>query len=167
MWDIILNKFKKYPAQEKVVRLLLKRGFQVTPDGKVVSGGIKLPHTQIANEIGVDRRAVDATATMIAQDDLLSTIFKNIRPISSLREVAPALKLGVIIVTPVDATEAGILASVAAYVAEHGISIMQAIADDPRLSDRPTLTIITDRQIPDDLVGKLLKCDCVKGISVC
>ncbi len=104
---------------------------------------------------------------MIAQDDLLSTIFKNIRPISSLREVAPALKLGVIIVTPVDATEAGILASVAAYVAEHGISIMQAIADDPRLSDRPTLTIITDRQIPDDLVGKLLKCDCVKGISVC
>ncbi|MCK4458241.1 MAG: amino acid-binding protein, partial [Methanosarcinales archaeon] len=67
MWDIILNKFKKYPAQEKVVRLLLKRGFQVTPDGKVVSGGIKLPHTQIANEIGVDRRAVDATASMIAQ----------------------------------------------------------------------------------------------------
>ena len=167
MWDIILNKFKKYPAQEKVVRLLLKRGFQVTPDGKVVSGSIKLPHTQIANEIGVDRRAVDATATMIAQDDLLSTIFKNIRPISSLREVAPTLKLGVIIVTPVNATDVGILALVAAYVAEHGISIMQAIADDPRLSDRPTLTIITDRQIPDDLVGKLLKCDCVKGLSVC
>ncbi|RZN34536.1 MAG: amino acid-binding protein [Methanosarcinales archaeon] len=167
MWDIILNKFKKYPAQEKVVRLLLNRGFQVTPDGKVVSGSIKLPHTQIANEIGVDRRAVDATATMIAQDDLLSTIFKNIRPIASLREVAPTLNLGVIIVTPVNATDVGILASVAAYVAEHGISIMQAIADDPRLSDRPTLTIITDRQIPDDLVGKLLKCDCVKGLSVC
>jgi len=26
MWDAILNKFKKYPAQERVVRLLLERG---------------------------------------------------------------------------------------------------------------------------------------------
>ncbi|MEA1945242.1 MAG: amino acid-binding protein, partial [Euryarchaeota archaeon] len=66
MWDVILNKFKKYPAQEKVVRLLLKRGFQVTPDGKVVSGGIKLAHTQIAKEVGVDRRIVDGAASMIA-----------------------------------------------------------------------------------------------------
>ena len=57
MWDAILNKFKKYPAQEGVVRLLLERGFQVTPDGKVASGGIKLAHTQIAKEVGVDRRA--------------------------------------------------------------------------------------------------------------
>lgn len=149
------------------MRLLLERGFQVTADGKVVSGGIKLAHTQIAKEIGVDRRAVDATAYMITQDDLLRMIFTNIRPISSLREVAPALGLGVIVVTPVDATRTGILASVAACVAEHGISIMQAVADDPRLAEHPTLTIICDQPMPSDLVGELLKCDGVRGISVC
>ena len=52
-------------------------------------------------------------------------------------------------------------------VAERGIDIMQAIADDPRLAKRPTLAIITDRQIPDDLVGELLKCEDVRGVSVC
>jgi predicted regulator of amino acid metabolism with ACT domain len=143
MWDAILNKFKKYPAQERVVRLLLERGFQVTPDGKVVSGGIRLAHTQIAREASVDRRAVDGAALMIIEDPLLKIIFTNIRPISSLREVAPDLKLGVIVITPVDAARTGILAS------------------------GPTLTIITDRQIPDDLVGELLKCEGVQGISVC
>ncbi|RLG20485.1 amino acid-binding protein [Methanosarcinales archaeon] len=167
MWDVILNKFKKYPAQKKVVRLLLERGFQVTPDGRVVSGGIKLAHTRIAKEVGVDRRIVDGAASMITQDSLLRTIFTKIRPISSLREVAPELKLGVIIITPVDAAQTGILASVAACVAEHGISIMQAIADDPMLSEHPRLTIISDRTIPDDLIGELLRCEGVKGISVC
>ncbi len=166
MWDVILNKFDKYPAQEKVVRLLLKRGFQVTEDGKVVSGGIKLAHTQIAKEIGVDRRVVDGAASMIAQDDLLRIIFMKIRPISSLCEVAPDLNLGVIVITPVDAARTGILASVAACVAEHGISIMQAIADDPILSEHQTLTIVCDRQMPDDLVGELLKCEGVKGVSI-
>jgi predicted regulator of amino acid metabolism with ACT domain len=67
----------------------------------------------------------------------------------------------------VDATRTGILASVAVCVAERGIGIMQAIADDPRLAKRPTLAIITNRQIPDDLVGELLKCEGVRGVSVC
>jgi predicted regulator of amino acid metabolism with ACT domain len=68
----------------------------------VVSGGIRLAHTQIAREASVDRRAVDGAASMIIEDPLLNIIFTNIRPISSLREVAPDLKLGVIVITPVD-----------------------------------------------------------------
>ena len=60
MWTIIQEKFKNHPAQEKVIRLLLERGFQINAQGRVVSGGIEIPHTQIANEIEVDRRVVDA-----------------------------------------------------------------------------------------------------------
>ncbi|MEA3323884.1 MAG: hypothetical protein U9Q37_01935 [Euryarchaeota archaeon] len=67
----------------------------------------------------------------------------------------------------VDAARTGILASVAVSVAERGIGIMQAIADDPRLAKRPTPTIITDRQISDDRVGELLKCDGMQGVRVC
>ena len=43
--------------------------------------------------------------------------------------------------SPVDAARTDILSSVAVCVAERGIYIMQAIADDPRLAKRPTLTI--------------------------
>ncbi|MEA1894488.1 MAG: hypothetical protein U9N36_04640 [Euryarchaeota archaeon] len=68
---------------------------------------------------------------------------------------------------PVDSARTDILTSVAACVAERGIDIMKAIADDPRRANRPTLTIITGRQMPDDLVGELLKCDGMQGVRVC
>ncbi|NIA03200.1 MAG: amino acid-binding protein, partial [Nitrospirae bacterium] len=48
MWSKILESFNKHPAQEKVIRLLLERGFQVNQDGRVVSGNIEIPHAQIA-----------------------------------------------------------------------------------------------------------------------
>ena len=65
MWSVIQEKFKNHPAQEKVIRLLLERGFQINETGRVVSGNIEIAHTQIANEIGVDRRVVDATCNAI------------------------------------------------------------------------------------------------------
>ena len=36
MWQEILNKFKRFPAQEKVIRLILQRGFQIN-DGAALS----------------------------------------------------------------------------------------------------------------------------------
>ena len=88
MWSQILDKFSAYPAQEKVVRLLLKRGFQVASDGKVVSGDIGIPHTKIAKEVGVDRRVVDATTEMILGDETLRKVFRNLETIAFLRNVA-------------------------------------------------------------------------------
>ena len=57
----IIGKFRGMPSQEKVVRLLLARGFQVDENGHVVSGKIEIPHTQIAKEVGVNhaRRGCD------------------------------------------------------------------------------------------------------------
>jgi len=100
MWDIIQEKFRNHPAQEKVVRLLLERGFQINAKGRVVTGNIEIPHTQIANEIEVDRRVVDATCETILQDEKLMQIFANVRTMPFLRDVAPMLGLGVIIITP-------------------------------------------------------------------
>jgi len=71
MWAKIIEKFDKFPAQEKVIRLLIGRGFQVNSEGKVVSGGIEIPHTQIAKEGGVDRRGVDATAELVLGNEVL------------------------------------------------------------------------------------------------
>ncbi|MEZ5335361.1 MAG: hypothetical protein R2741_09035 [Methanolobus sp.] len=56
MWSTLLRKFEKYPAQQKVLKILFERGFQVNDEGKVTSGAIEIAHTQLAREAGVDRR---------------------------------------------------------------------------------------------------------------
>ncbi|NOR46749.1 MAG: ACT domain-containing protein [Methanosarcinaceae archaeon] len=166
MWSKILSKFKKHPAQEKVVKLLLERGFQVNGQGRVVSGNIELPHTQVAREIGVDRRVVDSTCEVILSDETLTSIFQNVYTIPFLKDVAPALGLGVIVITPGDASKTGILGQVATAVAEYGLSIRQAVTEDPYLTENPLLTIITDDNIPGDLIDELKKVPGVKGVTI-
>jgi predicted regulator of amino acid metabolism with ACT domain len=166
MWSTILKKFEKHPAQEKVIRFLLERGFQVNSQGRVVSGNIEIPHTQIAREIGVDRRVVDSTCEAILLDRTLSNIFQNVHTIPFLRDVAPSLGLGVIIITPGDASKTGILGNVATAVARQGLSIRQAVTDDPYLTEKPLLTIITNTKVPGDLIEELMKIPGVKGVAV-
>jgi predicted regulator of amino acid metabolism with ACT domain len=166
MWTIIQEKFKNHPAQEKVIRLLLERGFQINSNGRVVTGNIEIPHTQIANEIGVDRRVVDATCETISKDYKLMQIFANVRTMPFLRDVAPLLGLGVIIIKPDNAARKGLLGAVATAVAEHGITIRQAVSDDPFLSENPQLTIITEGKPGGELVDSLTKIKGVKCVTV-
>lgn len=166
MWQILLQKFEKHPAQQKVLRILFERGFQVSNEGKVVSGSIEIAHTQLAREAGVDRRVVDATTDTILADELLKNIFQNVRSIPFLRDVAPQLGLGVLIITPDDAANVGILADVSRVVSENGLSIRQAVSDDPYFTDEARLTIITDSKIPGGVVDKILEINSVKGVSI-
>ncbi len=166
MWTIIQEKFKNHPAQEKVIRLLLERGFQIKPPGRVVSGGIEIPHTQIANEIEVDRRVVDATCETISKDEKLMQIFQNVRTIPFLRDVAPLLGLGVIVISPDNAARKGLLGAVATAVSEHGNTIRQAVSDDPYLTENPQLTIITEGKASGDLLNSLTRIKGVKSVTV-
>lgn len=149
-----------------MLKLLFERGFQVNEEGKVTSGSIEIAHTQLAKEAGVDRRVVDATTKTIISDELLSRIFKNVHSIPFLRDVAPSLGLGVIIIIPEDASDVGILAEVAGLISESKVSIRQAVSDDPYLTDNPRLTIITDKKVPGELVDKILELPSVKGVSI-
>jgi uncharacterized protein len=166
MWQEILNKFKRFPAQEKVIRLILQRGFQVSEQARVVSGDIEIPHAQIAKELGVDRRVVDTTASAIREDEALWKVFKNVRSITFLGDVAPILGLGVIEITPVNAAKTGLLGDVASSVAKNGLSIRQAISDDPYFVENPKLTIITEGKIPGDLVQLLMEIEGVRRVTV-
>jgi predicted regulator of amino acid metabolism with ACT domain len=166
MWREILAKFRRYPAQEKVVRLILERGFQVSERGRVVSGGIEIPHAQIAKELDVDRRVVDTTAAAIVEDEDLWKIFKNVRSMTFLAEVAPVVGLGVIEITPVNAAQTGLLGEVASAVAEYGLSIRQAVSDDPFFVEQPKLTIITEAKIPGELVRLLMDIKGVRRVTV-
>jgi len=49
---------------------------------------------------------------------------------------------------PVDAKMLGILANSAMILAKNGLSIRQAIVDDPELSPEPKLTLIAEKKNP-------------------
>ena len=166
MWQAILDKFRRFPAQEKVIRLILQRGFQINEQARVVSGGIEIPHAQIAKELDVDRRVVDTTAQAIREDEGLWRIFRNVHSMTFLGDVAPILGLGVIEITPVDAAKTGLLGDVASAVARNGLSIRQAISDDPYFVESPKLTLITEGRIPGDLVRLLMEIEGVKRVTV-
>jgi predicted regulator of amino acid metabolism with ACT domain len=152
MFDEIMEKFEGSPSQQAVIRLLLERGFSVNEAGRVVSGGIEIPFTEIAREIDVDRRVVDSTTDAIQADPELQRIFANIGAIPSLRDLAPVLDLTVLTVEVADADESGIVAEITARIAEAGISIRQVISEDPEFTDEPKLYIITDESIPGEVL---------------
>ncbi|KPN29811.1 hypothetical protein SY89_00529 [Halolamina pelagica] len=148
-----MEKFEGSPSQQAVVRLLLERGFSINDEGRVVSGEIEIPNTQIAREIDVDRRVVDSTTQALLDDDELRDIFRNISAVPSLMDLAPVLDFTVVRVKPTDADAAGIVARVTEVVADEGLSIRQVLSDDPEFADEPMLYLILDT----DPSGKLLK----------
>ncbi|MFC6721386.1 amino acid-binding protein [Halobacteriaceae bacterium SHR40] len=155
MFEEIMEKFSDSPSQQRVIRLLLERGFSVNDDGRVVSGGIEIPNTGIAREIDVDRRVVDATTDAILDDDELRPIFQNISAIPSLMDLAPVLDLTVCTVTVREADESGIVAAVTGLVADHEIPIRQVMTEDPEFTDEPRLYLITSDPLPGDLITEI------------
>ena len=166
MFDEIMEKFEGSPSQQAVIRLLLERGFSVNDEGRVVSGGIEIPNTGIAREIDVDRRVVDSTTDVILEDPQLRRIFQNISQVPSLMDLAPVLDLTVLTITPVDAERKGIVAGVTATLAEHDISIRQTISEDPEFTDEPRLYLITDQDLPGEVITDLRELDFVRKIEL-
>jgi len=166
MFDEIMEKFSDSPSQQRVIRLLLERGFSVNDQGRVVSGGIEIPNTGIAREVGVDRRVVDTTTDAILDDDELRPIFQNISAIPSLMDLAPVLDLTVLTVTVGNADQPGIVSTVTAAIADRGISIRQVISEDPEFTDTPQLYVITDDTLPGDLINEIRELSFVRRIEL-
>ncbi len=166
MWSEILAKFAQFPAQERVARVLLERGLQVDESGDIYADGIRISNTEIARQAKVDRRAVDQATATILGDQMLADFFLNLKTFVFLRDVAPILNLGVIVITPRDAAQVGVIEEVTQTVADCNIRIRQAVTDDPYFIDDPKLTLICDVKIPGSLVDKLLRLGSVKGVSL-
>ncbi len=165
MFDEIMEKFEGSPSQQAVIRLLLERGFSVNDDGRVVSGGIEIPNTGIAREIGVDRRVVDSTTDAILADEELRRIFQNISQVPSLMDLAPVLDLTVLTIAVHDADDVGIVATVTGLLADHDVSIRQTISEDPEFTDEPKLHIVTDHDLPGDLINEFRNLEFVRKLE--
>ena len=166
MWGRIQEAFKDYPAQLSVARVLFKYGLRVREGGEVACGDIRIPSIQVAREAGVDRRVVDATAKTILKRRGVREIFENLEPIPYLKGVAQRLGMGVIEILPEDATRPGIISEVTRVLSKSGISIRQAVADDPYFVAQPKLTIITDEPVRGDVIEALRKLPSVQSVIV-
>lgn len=166
VWVKIQRAFADFPAQLSVARVLFKYGLRVREDGGVACGDIRISAVQIAQEAGVDRRAVEATTQTILKNEGLCRIFENLEPIAYLKGVAQQLGLGVIEILPKDAAKHGIISEVTGAVSRFGISIRQAVADDPHFIVQPKLTLITDKPVRGKVIEALRKLPSVQSVIV-
>jgi len=162
MWNNVEKYLEGHPERLKVARILIENGLSVR-NFKIYLNEIEIPPIRIARAAGVDRRTVKETLNAIQSNRELRLIFEGIRSAGhSLKEIAKHLNLGVVEITPVDAKIPGILASSAMILAKNGLSIRQAIVDDPELSPEPKLSLIVEKKIPGELIPELLN---VKGVA--
>jgi len=166
MWSNVRKYMEGHPERLKVTRVLIENGLSVR-NGGIYLNEIEIPPVRIARVAEVDRRTVKETLNAIKSNRELRLIFEEIRSAGhSLKEIAKDLNLGVVEITPVDAKIPGILANSALILARNGLSIRQAIVDDPELSPEPKLTLIAERKIPGELIPELLSVRGVAKVSV-
>lgn len=162
MWGKIEGRLSGYPERLKVARVLVENGLSVK-NGKVFCNELEISMMELARAAKVDRRTVAQTIRAIEQDDELCPLFRHLRHAGhSLKEVSKFLGFGVVEIVPKDARTPGILAGAASLLAQRGISVRQAIVDDPELSPEPRLSIIAEGKIPGELIDELLK---IRGVE--
>lgn len=166
MWERIRSTLQSYPERLRVARTLLENGLCIRGE-RVFLGQIEIPTAKIARAAGVDRRTVGETMRMVNKDSQLRTIFSQLESAGpSLRGIAKQLGLGVVEITADDPNKVGILAGASRLLAEAGMSIRQALVDDPDLDPDPKLVLITGRTVPGTIIPELLKIGGVMKVSV-
>lgn len=165
MWADIAEHFQRTPAQLAVARTLLTHGFRVA-EGRVYSGDVEISDAAIARAADVDRRVVASTVETIVDEPDLRAVFANLRPVAHLKEVAPEMGWSSLEIIVRDAREPGILADVTSIIAGARISIRQAIADDPDLVEDARLFVVTESQVPMELIPEIKAVDGVESVVI-
>ena len=166
MWKDILEKFDKYPSQQKIIRKMLELGLKVDEDKKIYCKDVEINISSLAKSVDTDRRVVTSTIENILKDDILKNIFTNIYPSGALlTNLSDTWGLGVIEIEG-EANKPRILSKVTELLAYEKISIRQAYASDPEIDLTPHLTIITDKPVNGDLIQLLLKIEGVSKVSL-
>src|SRR5713226_4684299 len=166
MWERIRVLFEAQPERLQVAKFLLKNGLSVKGD-KIYVNEVEVPTLKVDRAIGADIPTVNKTIRAMNMHKESETVFSKLESAGpSLRAVAKQMGLGVVEITADNPNKIGILANASRVLAEHGISIRQALVDDPELSPEPRLTLIGDRTVPGEAIPLLLKISGVSKVSV-
>ncbi len=166
VWKEITAFFGCAPAKLKVARLMVELGFRINEDTKIACGEVEITDSSIARVAKVDRRVVRETVEDILHDPKMKKIFTGLKPAGSfLKDVAPMFGFGVVeIRARPDAV--GVISKATEIIANANVGIRQILAEDPDVNPDPKLLIITDRQVPGNVVSKLLKVPTVTKVSL-
>jgi len=159
----IREAFKRYPSQEKVAVLLLKHGIRIE-NGLAYCGNIEQSDAAIARAAGVDRRVVRSTMEKIGRDEDLLAIFSKLQSMLLMADVAPEIGCTTLEIIPTDATMPGILAEITDTIYRKGLSVRQAVVDDPGNRMDSHLIVVVDGRIPSELLPMLRECRGVASI---
>ena len=155
--------FKGYPSQEKVALLLLKHGIRIE-GGLAYCGDIEQSDASLARAAGVDRRVVRSTIQRIEKTPNLYAIFSRLQSMLLMADLAPEIGCTTLEVIPTDATMPGILADITDAIFKGGLSVRQAVVDDPGNRMDSHLIIVVDGRIPPKLLPMLRECRGVGSI---
>ncbi|MCL2142883.1 MAG: regulator of amino acid metabolism, contains ACT domain protein [Methanomassiliicoccaceae archaeon] len=153
--------FSGYPMQEKVARLMLRIGASVK-NGNAYCGDVELSDTALGKAAGTDRRVARSAIDKISKDDELSGFFAGLRPIALLADVAPQIGCSTLVIVPTNASMPGIIADVSSVLLAAGVSIRQAVIDDPD-GENVHLLIVIDGNIPAEFIPSLRQC---RGVAM-
>ena len=149
--DCVKNGFVGLPSQEKVAMLLLRQGISVR-NGTAYCNDIEQSDAAIARAAGVDRRVVRSALDRISGTPELDQVFSKLQSMLLLANVAPEIDCTTIEIIPTDATMPGILAGVMDVIYKGGLSVRQAVVDDPGVRTDSHLIIVVDGHIPPELL---------------
>ncbi|MDR1955134.1 MAG: regulator of amino acid metabolism, contains ACT domain protein [Candidatus Methanoplasma sp.] len=155
--DRVKVEFDKFPSQEKVAMLLLRQGIRVEK-GIAYCGNIEQSDAAIARAAGVDRRVVRSTLDRISETPELDRLFSKLQSMLLLANVAPEIDCTTLEIIPTDATMPGIVADVTDVMYRGGLSVRQAVVDDPGIRADSHLIVVIDGQLPAELLPAIKQC---------
>lgn len=164
MWEIIQEHFEGRPAQARVARALVDYGLRVMR-GQICCDKIRISAPAVARALGVDRRIVYRTLRTIARDRKLATIYARLSPTCNLKDVAGQMGWGVVEIQLADPAKPGVLGAIATRIGAAGVSIRQAVGEDPTYASGQ-LFIITETPVPGEVLSALTKISGVTRITV-
>ena len=137
-----------------VAEIMLRHGIAVR-NGKAYCGDVEISDSALGRAAGADRRVARATIDRISNDPKLSAIFSKLISISLFSDVASEIGCSTLEIIPTDATLPGILADVASVIYQAGVTIRQAVVDDPMFNKNAHLIIVLNGELPADFIPVL------------
>jgi uncharacterized protein len=166
LWNKIVATMANHPERLKVVRTLLESGLAIRRS-RIYLNEIEVPVVKIARVARVDRRTVGETIKSIESNQELKSLFEKLGSAGiSLKHVAHDLGLGTVEILVENPSKPGIISGASTLLSKAGISIRQALVDDPDLVPEPKLVLIADRPVPGDLVTKMREIAGVVRVSL-
>lgn len=159
--DRVLSAFRGFPSQEKVAMMMLAHGISVR-DGTAYCGDIRLSDSALGRAAGVDRRVIRSTMERIRKDARLSSLFSGLRSIALFSDVAAEIGCTTLEIVPTDAMLPGILAEVTAIIYRAGVSVRQAVVDDPGFNDDAHLIVVLEGSLPSEYIPMIKE---ARGVS--